>query len=66
MASRPANDRGKSVVYRIQTDDLDKLIESQLKLLNYSKSDKTKKIEALQNQLKIQEGMSSTSLSIRS
>ena len=58
MASSPLNARDKSVVYRIETDDLDQLIESQLKLLNFSKSDKKKKIEALQDQLNIEEGMS--------
>ena len=58
MASIPLSVRDKSVVYRIETDDLDQLIESQLKLLNFSKSDKKKKIEALQDQLNIEEGMS--------
>ena len=58
MAASPLSARDKSVVYRIETDDLDQLIESQLKLLNFSKSDKKKKIEALQDQLNIEEGMS--------
>ena len=61
MAEAPIRPAEKEAVYRIKTDDIDKLIDSRLKLLNYDKADAKKKVESLQNQVKVQESMSYTS-----
>lgn len=58
MAEAPTHPAEKEAVYRIKTDDIDKLIDSRLKLLNYDKADAKKKVESLQNQVKVQESMS--------
>ena len=58
MAEAPVSPAEKDVVYRIKTDDIDRLIDSRLKLLNYDKADATKKVESLQDQMKVQESMS--------
>jgi len=58
MAEAPINPAEKEVVYRIKTDDIDKLIDSRLKLLDYDKADAKKEVESLQNQVKVQESMS--------
>ncbi|KAK2184505.1 hypothetical protein NP493_262g01000 [Ridgeia piscesae] len=55
MAEAPINPAEKEVVYRIKTDDIDKLIDSRLKLLDYDKADAKKEVESLQNQVKVQE-----------
>ncbi|KAI0237727.1 Histone-lysine N-methyltransferase SETDB1 [Lamellibrachia satsuma] len=55
MAEAPVSPAEKDVVYRIKTDDIDRLIDSRLKLLNYDKADATKKVESLQDQMKVQE-----------